>query len=184
MVANFRQHFSREIQRRWHASDQIVRELQIFTAAELAPPLTQKHDDVVVALKPSGDHAIGVLEQPDHRNDRSRINGAAVRLVVETHVAPGDRHAERAACRADAFDRSGKLPHDRRPFGVAEVQAIGRAQRPRAGAGDIARRLGYSKDRALVRIEIAVPAVAVDRQRQSTIGSLDPHDARAQSGDV
>ena len=54
----------------------------------------------------------------------------------------------------------------------------------RAGAGDVARRLGDGQHRAAARIEIAVAAVAVDRHRQRAIGALDAHDARAQPGSV
>ena len=87
--------------------------------------------------------------------------------------------SERAARLADAFDRLRELPHDRRPLGIAEVQAVGRAERPRAGARDVARRLGHGQHRAAVRIEVAVAAVAVDRHRQRAVGALDAHDAGA-----
>ena len=82
------------------------------------------------------------------------------------------------------FDRLRELPHDRRPLGVAEVQAVGRAERPRAGARDVARRFGHREHRAAIRIEIAVAAVAVHRHRQRAIGALDAHDAGAQPGQV
>ena len=75
-----------------------------------------------------------------------------------------------------------ELPHDRRPLGVAEVQAVGGAERPRAGARDVARRFGDREHRAALRIEIAVAAVAVDRHRQRAIGALDAHDAGAKPG--
>ena len=70
------------------------------------------------------------------------------------------------------------------PLGIAEVQAVGRGERPRAGAGDVARRFGDREHRAALRIEIAVAAVAVDRHRQRAVGPLDAHDAGAQARQV
>ena len=67
----------------------------------------------------------------------------AVRLVVEADVAAGDRDVERAARRANTLDRARELPHDLRPLGIAEVQAVGRADRQAAGARDVPRRLGH-----------------------------------------
>ena len=52
----------------------------------------------------------------------------------------------------------------------------------RAGAGDVARRLGDREHRAAVRIEIAEAAVAVDRQRQRARRALDAHHAGAHAG--
>ena len=63
-------------------------------------------------------------------------------------------------------DRLRELPHDLGPLRIAEVQAVGRANRQRAGARDVARGLGDRQARALSRIELAEAAVAVDRHRQ------------------
>ena len=73
--------------------------------------------------------ASSVLDQPDHAEDRRRIDRLAVGLVVEADVAAGDRHVERAARVGDALDGLDELPHDLGPLGVAEVQAVGGADR-------------------------------------------------------
>ena len=57
------------------------------------------------------------------------IDRLAVGLVVEADVAAGDRDVERAARLGDALDRLDELPHDLRPLRVAEVQAVGGADR-------------------------------------------------------
>ena len=53
----------------------------------------------------------------------------------------------------------------------------------RAGAGDVARRLGDRQHRAAPRIEIAVAAVAVGRHRQRPRRPLDAHHAGAHAGE-
>ena len=53
----------------------------------------------------------------------------------------------------------------------------------RAGAGDVARRLGDREHRAAPRIEVAVAAVAVDRHRQRARRALDADDAGAHAGE-
>ena len=66
--------------------------------------------------------------------------------------------------------------------GRAEVQAVGDRQRPGAGGRDVAVRLGQRQLGAGVRIEPAVPAVAVHRHRDADVAvravrAGQPHDA-------
>ena len=68
--------------------------------------------------------------------------------------------------------------------GLPKLRQLVAAERPGAGAGDVARRFGHREHRAAVRIEVAVAAVAVDRHRQRAIGAFDAHDARAEAGQV
>src|SRR5439155_30611 len=82
-----------------------VRQFQILGAAELTAPFAKQDDDVARPLNTAADDTIGVLEQTDHANDRCRIDRAAIRLVVETHVPAGDRHAERTTGGANPFAR-------------------------------------------------------------------------------
>ena len=110
-------------------------------------------------LEAAADDAIRMLEQADDADDRRGIDRPAVRLVVQADVAAGDRHAERAAGLADALDGLRELPHDRGPLGVAEVEAVGRAERTGAGAGDVARRFGHREHRAAPRVEIATDEI-------------------------
>ena len=53
----------------------------------------------------------------------------------------------------------------------------------RAGARDVARRLGDRQHRAAAGIEVAVAAVAVDRHRQRARRALHAHDAGAHAGE-
>ena len=99
--------------------------------------------------------------RPDHADDRRRVDGAAVGLVVERDVAAGDGRAERAAGLADALDGAHELAHHLGLLGVAEVQAVGGADGHRARRGHVAAGLGHGEPRALEGIEPAVAAVAV-----------------------
>ena len=125
-----------------------------------------------------------MFKQSDDPDDGRGIDGLAVRFVVKAHVAAGDRRIEGAAGFADAFDGLAELPHDRRSLGIPKIQAVGRRQGLRTRARDIARRFGDGEHRPSLRIERAVPAVAVDRHRQRAIGVLDPHDAGAHARHV
>ena len=89
------------------------------------------------------------------------IDGAGGTLVVEGDVAAGDRRAERAAGVGDAAAGLAELEEHLGLLRVAEVEAVGDAERPRAGAGDVARRLGHGGLAALVGIERDEPGVAV-----------------------
>ena len=122
-----------------------------------------------------------ILQQPDDADDRRRIDRAAVGLVVEADVAAGNRHVERAARLGDSLDRLDQLPHDLGPLWIAEVQAVGRADRDRAGAGDVPRRFRDRQHRAAPGIEVAVPAVAIRRNRQPACRPLDADDAGAEA---
>ena len=175
----------RQIERRRFSPDNVVHHFQVLAASELAGAIrAQQHDHVARLLETAVHDAIRVLEEADDADDRRGMDRAAVRLVVEADVAAGNRHAKGAACRADALNRLRELPHDRRPLGVAEVQAVGRAERPCAGARDVARSLRHRQHRAVIRVEIAVASVAVHRHRERAIGALDPHHACALSRQV
>ena len=125
-----------------------------------------------------------MVEQPDHTDDGGRIDCGTLSFVVETDVAAGDRYAQRATGRTHALHGLRELPHDRRTLGIAEVQAIGRRQRTSAGARHVARRLGDREHGAVVRIEVTVAAVAVDRHRQRAFGAFDAHDAGTHAGQI
>ena len=122
-----------------------------------------------------------MFEQSHDADDRRRVDGAAVGLIVEADVAAGDRRVQRAAGLADALHGLRKLPHDRRAFGVAEVQTVGCGQGARSGAGDVARRLGDRQHRSTLRVEIGVPAIPIDRHGQGAICPLDAHHAASES---
>src|SRR5207247_2338938 len=103
-------------------------------------------------------------------------------FVVEADVAARDWHVERAAGLGDPFDRLDELPHDLGTLGVAEVQAVGRADRHAAGAGDVSRRLRDGEHRAPAGIQVDVAAVAVGRDRERAVRPFDAYDAGAHTG--
>ena len=88
-------------------------------------------------------------------------NRAALGLVVERDVAGDDRRFEGAAGIADPADALRELPHDLRPLGRSEVEAVGDRDRAAAARRDVARRLGHRLLAAFVRIEIAVDRIHV-----------------------
>ena len=114
-------------------------DLQILAAAELAAALAEQHHDV--AGRPERAAARPAPRPRSARRRRAPASAGrlAVGLVVEADVAAGDRDVERPAGRAHALDRARELPHDLGPLRVAEVEAVGRADRQAAGAGDVAR---------------------------------------------
>ncbi len=73
------------------------------------------------------------------------------------------------------LDRHHKLPHDVRPFRIAEVQTVRQPDRLRAGAGQIPRRFRHRQPRPFVGIEQTVPAVAIHRHRHRFVRALDAH---------
>ena len=86
----------------------------------------------------------------DTADDRRRRDRAAVGLVVERDVARDDRDAERARRGRDPVDRLRELPGDLGFLGIAEVEAVGQAERLPAGAGDVSRR---AEDGLRARVE-------------------------------
>ena len=123
--------FTREIQTGRLPLDETVDNLQVFAAAELAEILAEQDDVVPGALELPRHDSRRILEHADDADDRRRIDRLAVGLVVEADVATGDRHVERPARFGNARDRLDELPHDLGPLGVAEVQAVGGADRQR-----------------------------------------------------
>ena len=165
----------RQIQRRRDAAHQPVRHLQVLAAAERPARRSEQHHHRPRLAERAADHPPGVLYYAHHAEHRGRQDRPAVRLVVEADVAAGDRDLQRPARIADPRHRAGELPHDLRPLRISEVQAVGGADRPSAGAGDVAGRLRHGQHRPAVRVEKAVPPVAVDRERQGARRALDAH---------
>ena len=173
---------ARQVERRRGTGHRAVQTGQVLRAAELSVIVAQNDHRCTGRPEGTRDRLRRILEQPDHAQDRRRVDGPALGLVVQADVAAGDRHAERAARVADAPHRLAELPHDLGPLGVAEVQVVGGADRLGAGAGDVTGRLGHRQHRPAVRIEVAIPSVAVHRHRQSLAGALDADDAGGATG--
>src|SRR5262249_6383003 len=134
--------FCIEIEPGRYARDEVVHCFQVLAPSELRAVGSQEYDGVARLLKAPADHVLGALEDTDDPDHGGGVDGASVGLVVEADVAAGDGNAERAARSAEPGDGSGELPHDRRPFRVTEIQAIGGSEWTRAGARHIAR--GFS----------------------------------------
>ena len=100
--------------------------------AELGEGLAEQVDRARPSANAVPDGEPVVLEQPEHPDHRRRPDRRVAGLVVEAHVAAGDRRLERAARVGHPADRLGELPHHLGPLRVAEVQAVGDRERRRA----------------------------------------------------
>ena len=134
-------------------------------AAQLRREVADDRDAVALGAEAEPPGARHVGELADHADDRRRVDRPLAALVVERHVAADDRDRERPAGVAEAAHRLGQLPGDVRLLGVAEVEAVGQAERLRADAREVRRALEHRLERAAVRVGGDAPAVAVDRER-------------------
>src|SRR4029450_7930363 len=169
---------------RGDAANETMSNLQVLAATKLDPVVTEEHNQIAGSLELSAHNAIGVLKQADDADHRRWIDSASVGLVIQADVAPSDRHAERATRITNPLDCLGELPHDRRPFGIAEIQTVGRPQGTRTRASNVACCLSHRKHRASIRIEVAVTAVSIDRQSQSAISTLNTNNAATKARQV
>ena len=96
-----------------------------------------ERDRVALAREPHppGPGCAGQLA--DHADHGRREDRPGRRLVVERDVAADDRDTERLARLGQSLDRLGQLPGHVRLLGVAEVQAVGQAERLGADAGEV-----------------------------------------------
>ena len=127
-----------------------------------------------IASPSRGEGAAGDLRRvgqlADHADHRGRVDRAVGPLVVEGDVAADDRDAERLAGVGEAADRAVELPGGRRLLRVAEVEAVGQAERLGADAGEVLGALEHRLDRARVGVAGDAAAVAVDRDRDRVAG--------------
>jgi len=117
-------------------------------------------DDVPGLHEAEPQMLLGFFELAHDGNRRRWQNRAAVRFVVEADVAGDDRGVERGTSGGQAVDRARETPHGFRDLGVAEVEAVGEAQRLCADADDVARAFGDGHDGPLVRVQLDVATVA------------------------
>ena len=154
-------------------------ELRVDAPGQPRDRLADEDDQVVVRGECRSHAAAHVLEQADDPDLRRRGDGSLGRLVVETDVATGDREAEGAAGVAHAADRLGEPPERLWLLGVAEVEAVGDAQRTGACHRHVADRLGDGEDRPEVRIERRDRGVRVGRGDEPLRRPLDAEDGGA-----
>ena len=102
------------------------------------------------------------------------MDGLSLALVVQADVAADDRNFQHPAGPRHSPDALLQLIVNFGTFRVAEIQAVGQGQRLRPHAGKVAANLGYGDLSSPVRVELAIPPVAVDGQRDSPAGALDP----------
>ncbi len=100
----------------------------------------------------------------------------ASRLVVQRDVAGDDGGSEGGTGVRDAGDNGLHLEVDVGALRVPEVQAVGDGYGEGAGADDVARGLCHRDGAALVRVDVAVPAVAVCGDGDPASRALDPKD--------
>src|SRR4029077_18790790 len=99
-------------------------------------------DGVAHVAKEAADAAVERCEDTHHAHRRRRVDGPARVLIVEGDVAARDRRAEGNACVGDAATGLPELEEHFGLLGIAEVEAIGDAERHGPAAGDVARGLG------------------------------------------
>ena len=155
--------------------------LQVLAPTQRPARRPQEQDDIAGRAERSSHTPVRMVHYPHHAQYRSGQNRLTVGFVIEADVSARDGNLQLAAGVADAGNRTGELPHDLRPFRVAEVEAVRRADRLRARADDVPGRFRDREHRAAVRVQPAVPSVAVDGKSQSAAGSLDPDDTGAGS---
>ena len=120
----------------------------------------------------------GVGQLADHGDDRGRVDRPVGTLVVEGDVAADDRDAERRAGLGEGAHRAVELPGRGRLLGVAEVEAVGQAERLGADAGEVLGALEHRLQRPRVGVAGDAPAVAVDRDRDRVAGLRQRQDRR------
>ena len=93
----------------------------------MAAGLAQHRNPVPRRVEIARDPEGGIAEQPHHPHRGSGIDGALRALVVERHVAPGNRGVERPAGVGDSAAGFPELVEDLGLVGVTEVEAVGDA---------------------------------------------------------
>src|SRR5215211_7361108 len=115
---------------------------------------------------------IHVPHNTDHPDGGGRIDGAAIRLVIQTDVAAYDRRAERFAGFGHPLDALGELVVAVRLLGTTEVQAIRYGHGLRTDAREIPVRFGDRGGPAASGIEVAVSTLAVCGGGEAEIRAL------------
>ena len=138
--------------------------------AELVSRRTQQVHDVALAPEAHRRSQRDVIEHTENADNRGRMDGRCIGLVVEADVPPGDRYPEGLTGVGQASYGLRELPHHAR-IRRRTKEAV-RHRRPSTGDSDIAVRLGEGKLRAGVRIEPGETTVAVYRDRDAQVRRL------------
>ena len=171
-----------EVDRRRRPGLEAVDDLEILRAADLFPGLADEDDGVAGRPEAGPDGLADVLDEADDPQDGRRVDGQAFGVVVEADVAARDRDAERPAGLGQAGDGLFELAHDLGLLGIAEVQAVGDADRPGPDAGQVPAGFGHGDPGPCPRIEPGVEGVAVQGHGQGLLRALDPEHGRVGAG--
>ena len=125
--------------------------------------LAGEGDRVALVLEARGRGRGRIGQRAHHPHHRRRVDRPVAGLVVERHVAAHHRNAERLQRVGHPGHRALELPRHVGLLRVAEVQAVGEAERLGADAGEVGRALEHRLDRAPVGVARHAAAVAVDR---------------------
>src|SRR5437764_11415373 len=106
---------------------------EVLARSELVRRLAQQDDLVALALEGGSRDVLERLDDAHHADDRRWIDGAERVLVVERHIAAGDRRAERLASVAHSAHGFAKLVVDLGLSRIAEVEIVRDRQRPTTG---------------------------------------------------
>src|SRR5690242_21927827 len=96
-----------------------------------------------------------ILKNSNYRNRRRGRDRAPFGFVVKADVAADNRQVKSARRVAQTFDSFNELPHDFGALRITVVKAVGNSRRARSGAGDIAHRLAYGRNRSQIWIKCA-----------------------------
>ena len=110
-------------------------------------------DDVALLREAEAAGARGLRQLADQADDRRREDRALAAPRCRARRCrrrPGSPSARQAS--REAGDRARELPGDVRLLGVAEVEAVGEAERLGADAGEVRAALEHRLDRAAVRV--------------------------------
>ena len=141
-------------------------------AGEFLGGLAEQHDGVARVREGGGDAGGHVVDHAEHADGGSGQDGHVGRLVVERHVAAGDRDAQLTAAVDQAEHGLGERPHHLRVLRGSEVEAVGDGDGLGAGDGDVAVGLGQRVLRTEVGVEVGEPRVRVQRERDAQAGLL------------
>src|ERR671919_812030 len=160
-----------EIQARGPSCHGGVNPFRVLAATEVIAPRLAEQDDAVTFGEGDSASVFDALQGAEHADYGGWVDRAAVGLVVEGHVAAGNRGLEDRARVRQTPDYFGELPHDLRLLRVAKVEAVRDRQRLASCAHDVAGGLCDREPGALVGIQIAEPAWPVDGDRNGHVAA-------------
>ncbi|CAI8301747.1 MAG: Uncharacterised protein [Flavobacteriia bacterium] len=139
-------------------------------------------DEISFLLEGNARYVFLVFHNSDHANGRRGENRFCAFLedclVVEAHIAAGDRGLEPLTSRAHTLDGAHELPIDLWIVRIAEVQAVGDGRWNSPTAADVPSSLGDSDHGANLRIGMHVARIAVYANGQGAICPFDVHYGR------